>query len=129
MIFLEIEGLPVSWKSHGRKSFNPRFKEKEYYQWQIRSQFNQMHPCTGPITLRVVYHMPIPAATSKIRRRQMLSGYIRHIKSPGLIDLDSFLQDSLLGIVLSEKCQVDRLISDKLYSEYSKTLVSIESNK
>lgn len=130
MNLITIDGLPVPWKAHagyGKRSFNPRFKEKEYYQWQIKSQWNQNIPLAGPIFLKVVYHMPIPLGTSKVRRLQMLNQKMFHIKRPDLDNCNKFLEDCLKGIVFEDDSQVVQIHARKIYSEHPRTVVEIES--
>lgn len=129
MIQIQIEGNPVSWKAHagyGRRSFNPRFKEKEYYQWQIKSQFNQSTVMTCPIKLEFMFHCPIPK-TSGIRRKQMLNGIIHPIKRPDLSNLVKFCEDCLKTIVFEDDSQVCEMIAIKLYSDKPRTVVQIHS--
>lgn len=129
-MLLKIEGLPVPWRAHagfGRKSFNPRFKEKEFYQWQIRSQWNKKGPFGGPIHLEVVYHLPIPQGTSKAKRLQMLNGLIHHLKRPDLDNLDKFLCDCLKTIVFDDDSQVVEKHVTKIYSETPQTVVKINT--
>ena len=129
MITIVIDGIPVSWRAHagyGRKSFNPRYREREYYQWQIRSQWNQQTPISAPIRLDVAFHLPIPKATSKVRRLQMLNDKIHHICRPDVDNLNKFLNDTLKGIVFEDDSQVVALNSRKIYGETPKTVVNLE---
>lgn len=128
MIHLVIDGLPVSWKAHagyGRKSFNPRFREKEFYQWQIKSQWNKGEPFRGPVHLEMDYHLPVPVGSSKIRKQQMLANIIRHTKRPDLDNFDKFLSDCLIGIVIEDDSQICEKSCKKIYSEHSQTIVRI----
>ncbi len=127
MILLTIEGMPVSWKAHagfGRRSFNPRYKEKEYYQWQIKSQWNQ-DIILSPLRLEFTFHLPIPSGTSKVRRTQMLNGMVHHIKRPDTSNLVKFCEDCLKGIVMEDDSQVTVLLAEKIYSLTPKTLIKI----
>lgn len=126
---LEIAGLPVPWKSHsgyGRRSFNPRYKEREYYRWQISSQYNQSQPLSGPLSMVYLYQMPIPLHTSKIRRLQMLNGKMFPIKRPDLDNLNKFLSDTLIGLVIEDDSQIVELKARKIYGEHPKTTINIE---
>ena len=130
MLQFEIKGIPVPWSAHqgyGRKAFNPKFKEREFYQWQIRSLFNRKEPIAGPIRLQVVYHMPIPKNTSGIKRRQMLNGVLHHIVRPDTSNLTKFLEDCLKTIVFADDSQVVEINAKKVYGDTPKTVVSIDS--
>ncbi len=125
-----IDSIPVPWASHkgyGRTSFNPRFHEKNYYQWQIRSQIAHERPLSGPIDITVIYHMPIPSSTSKVRKLQMANGIIHHIKRPDVDNLNKFLFDCLKGIVFEDDSQVDHMDCRKIYGEKPKTVIICES--
>lgn len=130
MILLQVEGHPTPWAAHagyGRRSFNPRFKEKEYAQWQIKAQFNQQAPIAAPVRLDLTFHMPIPAGTSKVRRLQMLNGRMRHMKRPDVTNMQKFIEDVLKGIVIEDDSQVVEVVARKVYSEKPKTVVQIEA--
>lgn len=131
MILLEIEGLPVPWTpsriTRTRHAFNPKYKEKQYAQWQIKSQYNQEKPISGPVSLDLSFHMPIPAGTSKVKRLQMLNGKIFHIKRPDTSNLTKFLEDCLKGIVIEDDSQTVEIIARKLYAEKPKSVVKVTS--
>lgn len=130
MITLEIDGIPVPWAAHqgyGRRSYNPRIKEKQYCQWQIKAQYNQKAPLSGPLSLCVSFYLPIPKGTSKIRSRQMLNGVMHHIKKPDVDNLQKFILDCLKTIVFEDDSQIFEIQAKKLFSEIPKTLVQIKS--
>lgn len=130
MILIEIDGIPVPWKAHagyGKKAFNPRYKEREYYQWQIRAQYNQLNPLSGPVRVHYSYFMPIPIGTSKIRKLQMLNGLMHPIKRPDVDNFDKFLSDCLNGIIFDDDSQIVDKYSRKIYAERPKTLITIEA--
>lgn len=129
MILLHIDGLPTAWSAHGgygRRSFNPKFKEKEHAQWQIKSQYNQTDPITTPVRIDFTFHMPIPCGTSKVRRTQMLNGRLHHIKRPDTTNLQKFAEDVLKGIVIEDDAQVVEIVARKIYSEKVQTLIKVE---
>lgn len=126
---ITIDGLPVPWAAHrgyGKRSFNPRFKEKEFYQWQIKAQWNQA-ALTCPIKIEVVYHMPIPKGTSKVRHLEMLNGRLHHIRRPDLDNLNKFLLDTLKTICMEDDNQVCEIEARKIYGLVPKTLVKIHA--
>ena len=127
MILLTVDCLPVPWAAHGgygRRSFNPRYREKEFYKWQLKSQWNQ-EIVTGPLEVEYTYHMPIPSGTSKIRRTQMLNGMMHHLKKPDLDNLDKFLSDVLQGICYENDSQICKKNSSKLFGLSPKTVIKI----
>lgn len=128
MILLTIDGLPTPWTpsrvTRTRHAFNPKYREKEYATWQIRSQFNQQ-PISGAVKLDIAFHMPIPAGTSKIRRTQMLNGILHHIKRPDTTNLQKFIEDCLKGIVIEDDSQVCEINARKIYAVAPKTVVQV----
>lgn len=130
MILIEIDGLPIPWKSHGgygRRSFNPRYKERECFQWQIKTQFNQGKPICGPVRCLYTFHMPIPKTTSKIRRLQMLNDMMHHIVRPDATNLIKMYEDCLKGIIFEDDSQVVEIFAKKIYGERPKTIIKIEA--
>lgn len=126
---LEIMHDPVPWSTHrgiGKRSYNPRFKEKEFYQWQIRAHYNRKTPITGPVRLQFTFHMPIPKNTSRARRAQMLNGLIHHISRPDCTNLQKFSEDCLKGIVIEDDSQVVEVESSKIYSERPRTVIEVQ---
>jgi len=129
MLTYVIEGVPIPWKAHGgygRKSFNPLYKEKQYCQWQIRAQHNQQAPVTSPIRLGLTFYLPIPKATSGIRKRQMLAGLMHHLKRPDVTNMQKFIEDCIKGIVIEDDAQVVEINAKKLYSDLPKTVINID---
>lgn len=127
MIILEIEGDPIPWKSHagyGKRSFNPRFKEKEWVQWQLKKQYD------GPLLecaldVEYIFYRQIPKTASKKMRDKMIRGEIRPTTRNDRDNLAKFCSDCLIGIVIKD----DSIIVDgpvrKYYAEKGKTLIKI----
>ena len=123
-----IEGDPVPWKAHqgyGRNSYNPRYKEKQFYQWQIRSQWNRKEPIKGPVRVHLSFYFVPPKSTSGIRKRQMLNGVLHHIKRPDTSNYVKFVEDCLKTIIFEDDSQVCYIEAQKLYSEIAKTVIQI----
>lgn len=129
MILIEIHREPVAWMAHGgygRKSFNPRGVEKDYYTWQIKAHYTQCIPLSGPVKVDYTYFLPIPKGVSKVRRLQMLNGMMHPIKRPDIDNFDKFLSDCLTKIVFEDDSQIVHKVSRKIYGETPKTLIKIE---
>ena len=76
MLQLEVYGDLVPWTAARRKGriyYDPKDVEKKRIRWQIATQYKGELHC-GPMILDFMFYFPIPKATSKIRRKQMLSG-------------------------------------------------------
>jgi Holliday junction resolvase RusA-like endonuclease len=130
MILIEISGDPVPWAAHrgyGKRAFNPRKEQREKYQWQIKAQYNQLDPLSGPLKVDYTYFVGIPKSTSKIRRMQMLNGKMHPITRPDIDNYDKFLSDCLTDIVWQDDSQVIEKMSRKIYGEREKTIIRIEA--
>lgn len=129
-IELIIPGIPVSWRSHagfGRRSFNPRFKEKECYEWNIKQQYKR-GIISDPVSIICTYKMPIPKSVSKRQRENMKEGLIYHSKRPDIDNLNKFLCDCLKTIVFYDDSQIHTIHANKIYSETPETIVRIDLN-
>lgn len=130
MVLLQVSGIPTPWAAHqgyGRRAYNPKIKEKMQAAWQIRAQYNQVAPITTAVRLDLTFHMPIPEATSGIRRRQMLAGMLHHMKRPDVTNMQKFIEDVLKGIVIEDDSQVVEIVARKIFSETPKTIIKVEA--
>lgn len=131
MISLDLFGDPIpkkrarTFNNHGKiVTWDSQDKLKEGYKWQIRSQYRE-EPIGGPVALDVVFHMPIPKSTSKVRQRAMLNGTYRHCVRPDLDNCEKFLYDVLNGIVIKDDSQIVEVHARKVYSSKPGTYVRI----
>lgn len=123
-----IEGIPVSWLAHagyGRRSFNPRFKEKAYAQYHIREQ-HKKGIINSACSITYTFHMPIPKGVSKKKYMQMLNGVIEHTKRPDCSNLTKFYEDCLKGIAIQDDSLVVESIARKVYSDHPRTEINIK---
>lgn len=130
MILIEIPGDPIPATAprlgRGGRVYNSRSKENERIKWQMRAQYNREAPIAGPVRLIATFYMPIPKATSGIRRRQMLAGLIHHIKRPDSSNLAYGYENCLKGIVIEDDSQVVEFTAKKVYGERPKTVLQID---
>ena len=127
MITLSIPLEPVPWAAHrgfGKRSFNPRFKEREAFQWYIKQQYTE-EPITKPLKVGYEFHMPIPKFISKKARQKILDGLIRHEKKPDVTNMLKFTEDCLKGIVFVDDALVWEISACKLYAENPKVIIYI----
>lgn len=131
MISLEIFGNPVPQarprfyrnKNHVG-AFDPKSKEKEQCKWQIKSQFKESL-LTMPLAVDVIFFMPIPKSSSKLKKRQMENGVLSHIKKPDIDNLQKFVLDCLNKIVFEDDSQIVEIRAKKIYSVEPRTLIRI----
>lgn len=127
-ISVAFEGIPVPWAAHqgyGRKSFNPKYKEKSHYRWQLKNQCPQML-LVGPISVEATYEMPIPKALLKKKKDLIRQGLIFPIKRPDLDNLNKFLLDVLKEHVFVDDSQVVEILAKKIYSDHPQTIIHIK---
>ena len=131
MISLDLFGDPVpkkrarTFNNHGKIcTWDSQDKLKEGCKWQVRSQFRE-EPLMCPVILDVVFLMPIPKSTSKVKERAMLNGTIHHMKKPDIDNLAKWIADILNGIVIKDDAQIVEMHAKKIYSSKPGTYVRI----
>lgn len=131
MITLELFGNPIPQKraKFARRGnfvscYDPLSKLKEQYKWQIKTQFRD-EILTTPLKLDLTFFMPIPASTTKLKKKQMVNGLIAHTKKPDLDNLVKFIFDCMNNIVFHDDAQISELRTRKIYSEKPGTLVRL----
>ncbi len=132
MVSLKIDGPPVSWRAHagfGRRSYNPRFKEKADVQRQIKAIYRDKDPIDQAVRVVFEFYMQIPRSATKSMHAKMLSGQIPHTRKPDIDNLNKFLCDCLKGIVIEDDNQVVEIVAKKMYGAKPHTLIFIESVK
>ena len=127
MISLDLFGDPVGKMRAGRKgkfSYDPQQKLKEGYKWQIRSLYRE-EPIQSPVIVDVVFMMPIPKSTSKVKQRAMINGTYHHMVKPDVDNLQKFILDVLNDIVFKDDAQVIEIRAKKIYSSKPGTHVRV----
>lgn len=131
MITLELFGKPIPQKRPrftrtGRyvKCYDEQKNLKEGYKWQILSQFREK-PLEVPVSLDLVFFMPIPQSASGIKKRQMANGVIAHSGKPDLDNLLKFVLDCLNGLLFKDDAQICEIRAKKIYSNKPGTTIRI----
>lgn len=118
MIKLLIDCIPTSWSApkFGRNgAYDKKSGEKEFVRWQIKGQYRDA-PIEGTVSVEFIFFIPIPKATSKAMRRQMLERRVLPT-SPDTTNMQKLYEDCLQGIVLSNDRHVNKITSTRYYSE------------
>jgi Holliday junction resolvase RusA-like endonuclease len=126
----EISGPPIPWKAHagyGKRSFNPRFVEKQYYQHEIKKQYSNNLPLTVAVKFDYTFYMPIPASATAKMHEMMKEGKLKHIKRPDVTNLVKMCEDCFKHIVIKDDSQVFEYCARKLYDEKPRTVVVISA--
>jgi len=128
MIDFKIPGAPVG-KARPRMSrsghvYTPK-KTKDAE--ALVKFYGQTHcsPVTGPVTLRMVFGMPIPKSYTKKQRAQIDAGILYPAKTPDIDNLIKLILDGLNGIAYADDKQVIEILAVKYYADVPGTTVQI----
>lgn len=131
MIVIDLYGDPVPQKRPRFRrtekyvqTYDPQSQEKEQYRWQLRSQFRNK-PLTVPLEMDVIFYMPIPKATSFVRKKLMIANTMHHMKRPDIDNLMKYILDCMNGIVFQDDAQIWSIRAQKIYAESPGTLIKI----
>lgn len=108
-------------------AFTPK-ATREYEQliineWEV--QHSQVTPIENPIAVRVIFHMPIPKATSNKARERMAAGLEVPAKKPDIDNLLKAVLDALNGKAYHDDNQIVEISAEKRYSSNPRTEVFI----
>lgn len=133
MISLDLYGIPVpqirprfARRGDYVHTYDPQDSLKKQFQWQIKSQYRD-EPLKMPLAMDIVFFMPIPKATSGIKKRQMLVGALHHDKRPDVDNLQKFILDCLNDIVIKDDSQIADIRARKVYSDKPGTSIRIRA--
>lgn len=117
----EIPGPPVSWSAHqgyGKRSFNPKFKQREYAQWILREQNANRVILSGALRVDLFFEMPVPKSLPKKITTKIHAGEkVWHTKRPDVDNLRKFINDCLTGTVWCDDSQITCGESQKYYAK------------
>ena len=103
-------------------TYDPQRVDKKKIQWQLRSLYRE-EPIKTPVIVEVLFGLPIPQKTSKVKTRQMLQGDIVPMKKPDIDNLLKFILDCLTGILFDDDSQIIEVKAKKFYSETPRTVI------
>lgn len=130
MYVYEIPFPPVPWASHkgfGKKSFNPRFKEKQAAQWALKTQHSQRPLFNRALRVDFFFEMPIPSSMPKKLRKRIEAGEkIWHTKKPDSTNLRKHIEDCFTGTVWSDDSLVCSGETQKYYSFTPRTIIQVQ---
>lgn len=118
MIHLHVDCTPVSWSAplKGANGFyDKKSKIKEHVKWQLKGQYREK-PLEGHVSVDFVFFVPIPKATSKAMRKQMLDRRVLPT-TPDTTNMQKLYEDCLQGIVIENDRYVSKISSTRYYSE------------
>jgi Holliday junction resolvase RusA-like endonuclease len=131
-ISITIPGVPIAKKRPrfaraGKfvRVFNCQETEEGKARWEISHALNGMDPIPAgtPISLRVVFFMPIPSGMSN---RKLDAQCYRHIKKPDLDNLIKMVKDCANGVLWADDSQVFSVDAYKVYDQNPRTELKVE---
>lgn len=102
--------------------YDPQVKEKEQVRWQIRDEYKEK-PLSVPLKVDILFGMPIPKHTSKVRVREMLKGALVPMVKPDLDNLVKFILDCLNEILFDDDKQICEFHARKIYTIEPRTII------
>ena len=107
-------------------TYNDQRTEEGRFLWEVQNQLplgmnGPIIESEGHICMRVIFYMPIPKSTSK-KKRQIL---LYHTKKPDLDNLVKFVKDCFNDVVWKDDSQVAELHAGKMYSEDTRTEITV----
>jgi Holliday junction resolvase RusA-like endonuclease len=122
-----LPGVPVAKQRPRFSRFGTYDKQrdvKELYRLSLLPQLpSGFRVIDSPISLHIVFEMPIPKSTSK-KKLQALIGS-PHLKKPDLDNLYKMF-DAYNGVLWSDDSLIYKITMEKRYSETPQTLLNIE---
>ena len=126
-----VHGIPLAQKQtrfvrRGSfvQTYDPSRKDKERIQWQIKP-FAPEIPLSQPVELTIAFFVPIPKATSKRLRLQMINRVILPDKKPDEDNLAYLVTNALKGIVYDDDRRVCVKHVYKFYGSEPRTVIRV----
>jgi Holliday junction resolvase RusA-like endonuclease len=131
-IVIEIVGEPVG-KGRARfarstgHAYTPAHTRR--YENQLRYAAQQAMdgrpPLSGPLSIRIEAHFPVPTSWSRKKRESALAGAVKHIVRP---DVDNLVKtvDGLNQIVWRDDRQIVNCLVTKLYSDRPQLRIEVD---
>lgn len=127
MYIFEIDGAPIAQKQTqfgNGHAYNPSAKDEAQLRWQLWP-YAPSTPLTGPIEASFAFFMPIPKATSAVKRRQMENRLILPIVKPDIDNLAYLVTNTLKKMVYEDDKQICALHLYKYYSLRPRTVMRV----
>lgn len=119
---------PVPWASHGgygKKSYNPRWRERACFRNYLRNHFRG-ECIKGYVRIRFEFYFAPPRSFSRRKQEEMVSNLGYHKKRPDLSNLVKFTEDCLKGIVVEDDNQVVEIMAIKRYDFEPRVVIFVE---
>lgn len=117
---IRIKHKPIPWAAHagyGKRAYNPRQKDRDTIQWQIKLQWNGRPLLEHPLEVWFSFGFEPPKSVSKKKRAAMIAGLVHHAFKPDTTNLQKFAEDCLKKIVIQDDNIIFRVHSEKFWAD------------
>lgn len=129
MITFTVHGKPVAqarprFVRRGKHigTYNPQESEAGLFFLNVKSQLPlDWQPLEGPITLDMIFTLPIPSSKSNRVKTAMAAGEILPVSKPDLDNYVKFVCDALNGLLWQDDAQIVSITAHKAYGERTGT--------
>ena len=125
LVRIVVPGAPVAWARAGgnfggkiqfftkpkARKYVERVKSRAMFAMQGRDAI-----MTGPVSMRIMVSLPIPASWPKWKRSKAATGAILPTSIPDIDNYEKAALDALKGVVYVDDAQVTDMISTKRYA-------------
>jgi len=101
-------------KVFNRIAIDPSKEYKNFLKLQILEQY-EGELLEKPLSVKLVFTMPIPKSTSKRKREKMLRGLIPHTKKPDCDNLAKAVLDAMNKTIIKDDSLIYSLYVIKMY--------------
>lgn len=108
----------------GFRTYDPSKVDREKIEWQIKA-YAPSEPYGCPVKVDLTFYLPIPKATSKTKKRQMINQVILPHKRPDVDNLAYLVTNAMKEIIYKDDAQIVDLHMHKRYGEEPRTVVKI----
>lgn len=102
-----------------KKVWDSQKKLKFDWALQIEAQFPKKKKLEGPLSLHIIFYMPIPPSWSIIKKQEILGQY--HIFKPDTSNMIKFVEDCCQGVIFRDDCQIAVENCMKIYDTSPRT--------
>jgi Holliday junction resolvase RusA-like endonuclease len=108
------------------RAYDPSKKDLEMIRWQIRP-FAPSEIILGPVSLTLIFFMPIPKSTSRARRDMMSRRIILPVVRPDEDNLAYIVTNALKDLVYKDDSQVCEKHVYKVYDPMPRTEIIVKA--
>lgn len=108
------------------RAYDPSKKDLEMIRWQIKP-FAPETPMLGPISLTILFFLPIPNSTSKVRCEKMMRRIILPVVKPDEDNLAYIVSNALKKLVYEDDNQICEKHVYKLYDLNPRTEIIVKT--